>query len=101
MDGKKIKAVKTENGDVYEADVFIDCTGTAGPQGNCIKYGHGCAMCVLRCPSFGPRVSLAGKAGATEFIGKKEDGSFGAMSGSCKLLKESLSDDIVNELNAG
>ncbi|MDR1193569.1 MAG: FAD-dependent oxidoreductase [Peptococcaceae bacterium] len=99
MDGQTIKAVKTENGDVYEGDVFVDCTGTAGPQGNCTKYGNGCAMCILRCPSFGPRVSLAGKAGAKEFMGKKGDGSFGAMSGSCKLFKESLSDDIVQELN--
>ncbi|MEL7624181.1 MAG: FAD-dependent oxidoreductase [Clostridiales bacterium] len=100
MDGQTIKAVKTEDGTIYEGDVFVDCTGTAGPQGNCSKYGNGCAMCVLRCPSYGPRVSLAGKAGAKEFMGKKGDGSFGAMSGSCKLFKESLSDEICNELNA-
>jgi hypothetical protein len=100
MDGRIIKAVKTEDGTVYEGGVFVDCTGTAGPQGNCTKYGNGCAMCILRCPSFGPRVSLAGKAGAKEFMGKKGDGSFGAMSGSCKLFKESLSDEICKELNA-
>jgi hypothetical protein len=99
MEGQTIKAVKTEDGTVYEGDVFVDCTGTAGPQGNCTKYGNGCAMCILRCPSFGPRVSLAGKAGAKEFMGKKGDGSLGAMSGSCKLFKESLSDEICNELN--
>ena len=99
MDGKTIKAVKTEDGTTYEADIFVDCTGTAGPQGNCMKYGQGCGMCVLRCPSFGPRVSLAGKAGAPEFMGKKGDGSYGAMSGSCKLFKESLSKEIQDELN--
>lgn len=99
MDGKKIVAVKTEDGRTFEADVFVDATGTAGPQGNCAKYGNGCAMCILRCPSFGPRVSLAGKAGATEFMGKKGDGSFGAMSGSCKLHKDSLAEDIQKELN--
>ncbi len=100
MDGKKIKAVKTEDGTTYEADIFVDCTGTAGPQGNCMKYGQGCGMCILRCPSFGPRVSLAGKAGAPEFMGKKGDGSYGAMSGSCKLFKESLSKEIQDELNS-
>lgn len=99
MDGKKIVSVKTANGEVYEGDVFVDCSGTAGPQGNCTKYGNGCAMCAYRCPSFGPRVSLAGKAGAPEFMGKKADGSFGAMSGSCKLHKESLSEEICKELN--
>jgi len=105
MDGNKIKAVKVEEERnaqktvMYEADVFIDCTGTAGPQGNCMKYGNGCGMCMLRCPAFGPRVSLAGKAGATEFMGKKADGSFGAMSGSCKLHKDSLAPEIQKSLN--
>lgn len=99
MDGNKIVKVKTANGTEIEADVFIDTTGTAGPQGNCTKYGNGCAMCVLRCPSFGPRVSVSGKAGVEEFTGKKADGSIGAMSGSCKLMKESLSDEIHNTLN--
>jgi len=82
-----------------EADVFVDTTGTAGPMGNCSKYGNGCAMCVLRCPTFGPRVSLCGKAGAAEIMGMKEDGSFGAMSGSCKLHKDSLSAAIQQQLN--
>jgi len=82
-----------------EADYFVDTTGTAGPMGNCSKYGNGCAMCVLRCPTFGPRVSLCGKAGAKEIMGMKEDGSFGAMSGSCKLHKDSLSDDIRHQLD--
>ncbi len=99
MDGNKIVKVKTANGTEIQADVFIDTTGTAGPQGNCTKYGNGCAMCILRCPSFGPRVSVGGKAGVDEFTGKKADGSIGAMSGSCKLMKESLSDEIHNTLN--
>jgi hypothetical protein len=77
----------------FEADAFIDATGTAGPMANCIKFGNGCAMCILRCPSFGGRVSLAEKAGVQEMIGKKGD-QIGAMSGSCKLLKESLSPEI-------
>lgn len=80
-----------------EADAFIDATGTAGPPANCNKYGNGCAMCILRCPSFGGRISLTAKAGITEMVGKKGN-QIGAMSGSCKLLKESLSREIVNLL---
>ena len=96
---KKIKSVKTDTGNVYSGDVFIDTTGTAGPMNNCGKFGNGCAMCILRCPSFGGRVSLAGLCGLEEVQGQKADGSIGAMSGSCKLYKESLSDEIVNKLN--
>ena len=80
-------------------DAFVDVTGTAGPQGNCIKHGNGCVMCILRCQTFGPRVSIAAKAGVKEIIGEKPDGTFGAMSGSCKLLKDSLSEDIQRKLN--
>jgi hypothetical protein len=80
-------------------DSFVDASGTAGPQGNCTKYGNGCVMCIFRCPTFGPRMSIAGKAGITELIGKKPDGSIGAMSGSCKLLKDSLSKEIVEQLD--
>lgn len=94
-----IKRVEIADGTVYEGDVFIDTTGTAGPMNNCSKYGNGCAMCVLRCPSFGGRVSLAGLCGVKEMIGKKANGSIGAMSGSCKLYKESLAQEIVDELN--
>ncbi|SDF55022.1 FAD-dependent oxidoreductase [Sporolituus thermophilus] len=80
-------------------DAFVDASGTAGPQGNCMKYGNGCVMCIFRCPTFGPRLSIAAKAGVTEKIGKKPDGSFGAMSGSCKLHKDSLAKDIVAKLD--
>lgn len=99
MEGNRINAIEVDKTGAIAGDVFIDATGTAGPQGNCLKYGNGCAMCILRCPTFGPRVSLSGKAGVKEFIGKKADGTFGAMSGSCKLHKDSLADNIINELN--
>jgi hypothetical protein len=82
-----------------EADAFVDGSGTAGPMNNCLKYGNGCAMCIYRCPTFGGRVSIAGKAGVEEIIGRKPDGSFGAMSGSCKLHKDSLAPGIREELN--
>ncbi|MEW6670652.1 MAG: FAD-dependent oxidoreductase [Thermodesulfobacteriota bacterium] len=101
MSGSRIKKItgknKTEECSLA-GDAFIDTTGTAGPPANCNKYGNGCAMCILRCHSFGGRVSLAAKAGAKEMVGKKGD-RIGAMSGSCKLLKESLSIEIQNELN--
>jgi len=89
------------HGDTIEVsgDVFVDVSGTAGPQGNCMKYGNGCAMCIYRCPTFGPRFSIAAKAGVKEIIGEKADGTFGAMSGSCKLHKDSLSPEIQDELN--
>jgi hypothetical protein len=56
----------------FEGDVFIDATGTAGPPANCNKYGNGCG---------------------------KKNGQTGAFSGSCKLFKESLSDEIRDTLN--
>jgi len=95
---KKIQAVVVDGGDEIRGDVFIDATGTAGPMGNCLTYGNGCAMCVMRCPSFGPRVSLTGKAQVKEIMGLKADGSFGAMSGSCKLNKDSLSKELKAKL---
>jgi len=105
----RVKEVKTENNriigvileneEVVTGDVFIETTGSAGPMGNCAKYGNGCAMCVLRCPTFGGRVSIAAKAGIKEFAAKKSDGSIGAMSGSCKLFKESLAPEMVERLD--
>ncbi|MGB3904657.1 MAG: FAD-dependent oxidoreductase, partial [Anaerolineae bacterium] len=86
----KIQFVELEGGQRFEGDAFIDATGTMGPQGNCRKYGNGCAMCVTRCPTFGGRVSIAGRAGVHETKAKRADGSFGSMSGSCKLNKDSL-----------
>lgn len=99
MDGKRITAVIDQDKQEYAGDVFVETTGTAGPQGNCLKYGNGCAMCMYRCPTFGPRIALATKCGVEEFVGKKADGSIGAMSGSCKLHKDSLSEKIQQELN--
>ncbi|MDF2571034.1 MAG: tRNA uridine 5-carboxymethylaminomethyl modification enzyme GidA [Sporomusa sp.] len=99
MEGNKIKSVITDKDDEVYGDVFIEATGTAGPQGHCSKYGNGCVMCIIRCPSFGPRISVAARAGVQEMIGRKADGSYAAMSGSCKLHKESLSEQIVKELD--
>jgi len=99
MDEDRVVAAVTDQGDKFYGDVFVETTGSCGPQGNCARYGNGCAMCIIRCPSFGPRVSIAAKAGVPEFFGRKADGSIGAMSGSCKLNKDSLSPEIVRRLN--
>lgn len=80
-------------------EAFVDAAGTAGPIGNCSKYGNGCVMCIYRCPTFGPRVSIGAKAGVDEINGIKPDGSIGAMSGSCKLHKDSLARDIREQLD--
>ncbi|MFP4349945.1 MAG: FAD-dependent oxidoreductase [Desulfococcaceae bacterium] len=100
-DGERIRAVtgKTDRESVrIPGDAFVETTGTAGGPANCTRYGNGCAMCVLRCHSFGGRVSVAEKAGVSEMIGKKGD-QIGAVSGSCKLHKESLSADLCDRLN--
>lgn len=96
----QIRAIVVDGQDDVEGDVFVETTGTAGPQGNCLKYGNGCAMCALRCPSFGGRVSIANKAGIPEKMGRKPDGTIGAMSGSCKLHFDSVSPEIAAQLRA-
>jgi hypothetical protein len=98
MTENRIEAVELENGDRFEADAFVETTGTMGPQGNCRKYGNGCAMCITRCPTFGGRVSIAGRAGVQEQMAKRSDGSFGSMSGSCKLHKDSLDEGVRRQL---
>lgn len=97
---KEVVAKDKATGDEvrYTADAFVEATGTAGGPANCSKYGNGCAMCVLRCHSFGGRVSLAAKVGVKEMQAVK-GGQVGAFSGSCKLLKESLDPAIRSELN--
>jgi hypothetical protein len=97
----RISAAVVRHGDdslLIEGDAFVDATGTAGPMANCAKFGNGCVMCVLRCPSFGGRVSVAGQAGIKESVTSIGDKA-GAMSGSCKLMKESLTAKLQDELN--
>ena len=102
---KRIKALKlmTANGghyieDIQDGDVFVETTGSTGPMGNCARHGSGCAMCILRCPAFGPRVSLTEKAGACDLTGERAGGVPGAFSGSCKLDKRTLSKKLQKKL---
>jgi hypothetical protein len=101
MEGRHVSAVlgKQAGKEVrFDGDVFVETTGTAGPPANCARYGNGCAMCILRCHSFGGRVSIAAKAGVAEINGQKGN-QIGAVSGSCKLHKESLAPDLLKQLN--
>lgn len=99
MTGSRILCVATAEGEIFKGDVYVDCTGTAGPMGNCMEYGNGCSMCILRCPAFGPRVSISEKAGGHDYYGKRADGTPGTFSGSCKLEKAGLSKEIVRQLD--
>ena len=99
IDGKKIKGIYLSDGTYEEGDVFIETTGTTGPMGNCLRYGNGCSMCVLRCPAFGPRISISERCGVLDIQGERDEDNLGAISGSCKLAKESLSQEIIDELN--
>lgn len=97
--GNSIKGILMADDTVIEGDVFVETTGSTGPMGNCLKYGNGCAMCILRCPSFGPRTSISQRAGVEDILGQRGDECYGAFSGSCKLNKDSLSDEIREALN--
>ena len=94
-----INGIYLADGRYLKGDVLIETTGSTGPMGNCLRYGNGCSMCILRCPSFGPRVSISKRAGVEDLLGQRGDESYGAFSGSCKLNKESLSPEIVDKLN--
>lgn len=95
----RISGVLLSTGEMIRGDVFIETTGSTGPMGNCAAYGNGCSMCVLRCPAFGPRVSISQRAGIPDIIGKRKNGNFGAFSGSGKLEKASLSEELQQILN--
>lgn len=99
VDNPILRAIELESGEKIYGDAFIDTTGSSGPMGNCTKYGNGCAMCILRCPSFGGRVSVTARCGIEDMIGRRNNGDYGAFSGSMKILKESLSEEIQKELN--
>jgi hypothetical protein len=98
MDGSKIEAVILDDGTKVGSDAFVDATGGTGGIGNCEKYGNGCAMCFQRCPSFGDRVSIAARAGIKELIGKRRDGSLGAVTAAFSLIKDSLAPEVKDEM---
>lgn len=98
-ENNKIKGILLSDDTYVTGDVFIETTGTTGPMGNCLRYGNGCSMCILRCPAFGPRLSISERCGVSDIQGERGEDIIGAFSGSCKLAKESLSKEIVDELD--
>ena len=96
---KLIQKIVLADDTCIDGDVFIETTGSTGPMGNCLRYGNGCSMCVLRCPAFGPRISISERCNIEDIKGERASDELGAFSGSCKLSKDSLSKEIVNELD--
>lgn len=94
----EIIGIFNSQGEFFKGDAFIETTGSTGPMGNCLRYGNGCSMCILRCPAFGPRVSLSSRAGIADLQGERDEDVYGAISGSCKLCKESIDENIIKEL---
>ncbi|MDB1941706.1 FAD-dependent oxidoreductase [Clostridium tertium] len=99
LENNSITRIKLADGSFIDGDVFIETTGSTGSMTNCNRYGNGCSMCILRCPSFGSRESLSAKAGIKDIIGERSNGTPGAMSGSCELPRESFSEDIIEKLD--
>ncbi len=99
---KVIEAVHAiENGRQvsFKMDGVVEATGSSGPMGNCMRYGNGCSMCIQRCPAFGPRVSLTARAGAEDISARRDSGRPGALSGSCKLDRRSVSPKLRKKLS--
>ena len=93
--GTRVVGVVLASGEIIEGDAYVDATGTAGPPGNCLRYGAGGVMCIFRCPTFGPRVSLAAKAKVQERVSDQALG----MSGSCELNKHTVASWLADRLD--
>lgn len=74
-EGDTITAVITKSGLRLTADAFVDVSGSSAMPLNCNKHGNGCAMCILRCHSFGPRVSVTTQSGVEEWTAENLQGS--------------------------
>ena len=96
--GRVFTAVLSDDSRIV-GDAFVETTGSAGSTGNCTRFGNGCAMCSLRCPTYGPRVSLTDRIGLEDYVGMRKDGGIGTFSGSFELRKNSLSPELQDELN--
>ncbi len=94
----RLHAVLLNSGERLEGDVFVETTGSSGPMGNCLRYGNGCVMCIQRCPAYGPRFSVSMNCGVPDLHGERADDTPGVFSGSCKLARESLSEEIQAQL---
>lgn len=98
-EGQRVTAVKVANGEWIEGDAFVDTTGTAGGMANCIRDVGGCVMCPwMQCPTFGDRVNIAGKAGATTVSMRQKDGKPGVKYNGLYVYKGSLSEELQRQL---
>jgi Glucose inhibited division protein A len=95
---RAVQAVLTDQDEEITGDVFVETTGSAGPEPYCRKYGNGCAMCILRCPTFGGRVSISEKVGVKERRRISLNKRYGRLSGACNLLKDSLSEKLSQRI---
>jgi len=99
-EGGHLTRVKLDDGQWVEGDAFVDCTGTSGGMDNCIRYGGQCVQCFFyRCPTFGNRVSIAAKAGVTEFSRMRPDGRPGNVAPALLVNKASLSQELRQRLD--
>jgi hypothetical protein len=101
QEGSRITAVACqhygEDQEEIAGDVFIDCTGGTGGPAYCAKYGSGCVMCTVKCYAWGPRLSIATKAGAAEYRRLTPDGR-GILSGGFYANIETVSPAIQRQL---
>jgi hypothetical protein len=98
MEGDRITALILDDGTKVAGDAFIDATGATGGVENCTRHGFGCAMCSLRCPTFGDRVSICAKAGVSEVSLKRDQGKSGSLSRAIMFVKESLASSVLEPL---
>jgi hypothetical protein len=99
MKGGAISHVVLDDNSTIEGKGFVDATGSIGTVAECTKHGFGCVMCVMRCPTFGGRVSISAKAGVKDFMCRRKDGTPGAFSSAFMLEMNSLSPQIVSKLD--
>ena len=100
MKGTRLTHIVLNDGSTIEGDVFVDATGGCGTVAECTKHGFGCVMCVMRCPTFGGRVSISAKAGVKDLTAVRPDGKLGAFSSAFMLVKDSLARHLVAEMES-
>ncbi|MDD3839631.1 MAG: FAD-dependent oxidoreductase [Clostridia bacterium] len=98
VSNRQIRCIVLDDNKKIYGDAFIDCTGSAGPPSLCRRYGNGCVMCIMRCPTFGGRISLSDTIRQETIICKNRNGSIGAMSGSCKINKATIDKAIIDKI---
>lgn len=83
---------------VLDVDAVVDATGGAGGMKFCKEHGYGCVGCILRCPTFGSRVSVAARAGVKEKVGLTLFGKEGTLSSAYSLIKASVAPFVRDEI---